>query len=641
MESSKSLFNSFFLHKKAITLGVFGFLFLLLPVFVFVLQQQQDIRQKASTPAPSPTPMSCPTIATDTLLLFDISHSMNGKAATGDPTTKFNAAKTGALAFVNAFSESASTFLGLVTFGSTENSMPQTIAKPLSSDFANLKTAINNLKIDSIAGTCMECAIVSASNELSIRGRSNVKKVFVFLTDGQAASTIKIPFNKRPGSNVSEKATIDAVKKAYTDHNVTIYTIGLGTNVNTSFLKEVASLTGGKYYFSPTSSNLTAIYNEIAIALSKGSVQGVVFEDANKNGANDTTDPLLQGWTVQAKNSSGTVVASGLSDNTGTFTLSGLCNGSYTVSQNIQSGWKQVQPANNEGYSITITNGAALDEKDFGNIKAKRCSDALDNDANGFADTNDSSCHTDANPKNTVSYDPNKDGENGGGSTCADSKDNNENNLIDGADPLCHTDGNAENAGSYDPNRPESGPANDSITLNLNVFLHGIGASGDNRNPASNMSNKNPLHPSRKSFVELFNNTNQLVASQEAVITYASASGSFLGTARFSIPGGIYTIKVKTEQHLRNQYPGIMTLALGDSKDLPPISLVTGDVNNDNKLDILDYNTLYGCYTSDLFPTPRNCTGKNTILSDLDDEGHVNLFDLNLFIRELSVQTGH
>ncbi len=31
--------------------------------------------------------------------------------------------------------------------------------------------------------------------------------------------------------------------------------------------------------------------------------------------------------------------------------------------------------------------------------------------------------------------------------------------------------------------------------LNLTVYLHGIGESGDNRNPSSTLSNKNPLHP--------------------------------------------------------------------------------------------------------------------------------------------------
>ncbi len=187
------------------------------------------------------------------------------------------------------------------------------------------------------------------------------------------------------------------------------------------------------------------------------------------------------------------------------------------------------------------------------------------------------------------------------------------------------------------PNSPT--PAN--TNLNINVLLHGIGQSGDNRNPSSELSNKNPLHPQRKTFVEIYNHKNQLTASREAFINYASQSGSFSGVVNAGqLPPGGYIVKIKTEQHLKIQFPGIQNATSGGILNLQTVTLVTGDVNNDNRLDILDYNTLYGCYTSDLMPTPRNCNVANALKADLNDEGKVNLFDLNLFIRELSVQSG-
>lgn len=695
----------------------------------------------------------CPAIATDTLLLIDNSQSMSGKATSTDTRSKIEAARTGARDFVNTFTPDSGTLLGLVKFGSTENSMVPPVVKQLSSDYAGLKTAIANLQIDSRAGTCMECAIVNASNELTARSRSGVKKAFVFLTDGRALSTIDRPFNTNPGSELSEQAALTAAQSAYNQHKMTIYTIGLGRNVNNTFLQQLASMTGGKYYFPASAENLSAIYHEIAIALSKGSVQGVVYDDSNANGLMDGTEQKLSGWTVKVTTTQGAPVSSSVSDSTGTYTIGDLCNGSYTLSEVLQSGWRQTQPANNANYNITIANGGALDNKNFGNTKSYRCSDTIDNDNNGFRDAADSSCHTDGNPDNPDSYDPAKDGENGGGNTCADSKDNNANNLKDGADPVCHTDGNADNPASYNPNLPEENrpdlivtniapslekvngsfvctsfgvyvsiknqgegavtepftikandasfiysnglesntsatvwiktsanfeataiadsnnqiaesnetnnlrtqmipvltqPAECTITpppgtsFNLTVFLHGIGNSGDNRNPSSELSNKNPLHPERKAYVDVFNNANQLVASKEAVIKYASVSGNFLGTVNMgnALTSGNYIIKLKTEQHLRNQFSGIQSIVAGETKNLPGITLVSGDTNNDNKLDILDYNTLYGCYTSDLMPTPRNCTPEKKVKADLDDEGNVNLFDLNLFIRELSVQSG-
>ena len=132
-----------------------------------------------------------------------------------------------------------------------------------------------------------------------------------------------------------------------------------------------------------------------------------------------------------------------------------------------------------------------------------------------------------------------------------------------------------------------------------------------------------------------------LVATKEAFINYASTSGSFTGSVNVGkLSAGGYTVKIKTQQHLKLQVPGIQNVASGGALDLQTITLVSGDVNNDNKLDILDYNILYGCYTSDLMPTPKNCDSSNAAKADLTDEGKVNLFDLNLFIRELSVQSG-
>lgn len=294
-----------------------------------------------------------------------------------------------------------------------------------------------------------------------------------------------------------------------------------------------------------------------------------------------------------------------------------------------------------------------------------RCNDNIDNDQNGFKDGADSTCHTDGNPNNPNSYDRNRNGERSGGGTCADSIDNNNNNLTDGADPLCHTDSNPNNPGSYDPKRNETGSSptvSPTLTptptvsptlaisptpttsvsgtkLSFDLLLHGIGKGGDNANP-NGTGNSNPLHPQRDFEVIVANSQNQTVQTKQGTISFDTSSGSFKGTVTLddSVQTGAYTVKVKTDQFLRTLIAGIQTVTKNQTTPMPVTALINGEINGDNAINILDYNILIGCY-SDLLPAP-SCTPANKLLADLDDDGNVNQFDYNLFLRELTNRAG-
>ncbi|MGH2839299.1 MAG: hypothetical protein ACRDKY_00560 [Solirubrobacteraceae bacterium] len=104
------------------------------------------------------------------------------------------------------------------------------------------------------------------------------------------------------------------------------------------------------------------------------------------------------------------------------------------------------------------------------------CSDGVDNDGDGLIDIDDPGCHTDGNPNNPDSFNPNDDDESdkkpgGGGGTagegdeggpggsgaggrpqCSDGVDNDGDGVIDSRDPGCHSDGNPNNPASYNPN---------------------------------------------------------------------------------------------------------------------------------------------------------------------------------------------
>ncbi|MDP1820275.1 MAG: hypothetical protein Q8K58_10360 [Acidimicrobiales bacterium] len=82
------------------------------------------------------------------------------------------------------------------------------------------------------------------------------------------------------------------------------------------------------------------------------------------------------------------------------------------------------------------------------------CSDTADNDGDGVIDAQDPGCHTDGNPDNPDSYNPDDDDESDG--ECADRVDNDTDGTTDFDDPDCHTDGDPKNPDSYDPNRTEN-----------------------------------------------------------------------------------------------------------------------------------------------------------------------------------------
>jgi hypothetical protein len=178
-----------------------------------------------------------------------------------------------------------------------------------------------------------------------------------------------------------------------------------------------------------------------------------------------------------------------------------------------------------------------------------------------------------------------------------------------------------------------------STAISLSLLLHGIGNGGDNVNPSGG-GTSNPAHPQHSVTAEVSNSANQVVLTQQGTVTYNTTAGNFTGTISLgTLVSGVYTIKITVPQYLKKTVPGIVTLTQGQTTAIPSLSLVTGDSNSDNLLSILDYNMLLDCY-SDLSPA-KNCTDTNKkLMTDLTDDGSVNQFDYNLFLRELSVQGG-
>lgn len=181
-------------------------------------------------------------------------------------------------------------------------------------------------------------------------------------------------------------------------------------------------------------------------------------------------------------------------------------------------------------------------------------------------------------------------------------------------------------------------PVNEDTTFSTSLYLTGIGA------PSGTFS---PKHPERPAVITLFDTNNTLITTRTGQITYTATSGNFIGTinsGQSTIPAGNYTVKVQTPQFLRKQYPGIFSLQAPGTFSLPTLYMTTGDVNLDNKIDILDYNLITTCYGNK--QSSASCTqtpqypDNSAPLADLNDDGVVEGIDYNLFIRSLATKEG-
>src|SRR5205823_2071408 len=101
-------------------------------------------------------------------------------------------------------------------------------------------------------------------------------------------------------------------------------------------------------------------------------------------------------------------------------------------------------------------------------------------------------------------------------------------------------------------------------------------------------------------------------------------------------------LKIISPGYLQKQLSQVISLiGFPGVAIIPKISLVTGDIDKNNQLDIEDYNALVDCFGSK--QNSSNCHYAPTQQSpgaDIDDDGMVGGADYNLFLREVSVQPG-
>lgn len=188
---------------------------------------------------------------------------------------------------------------------------------------------------------------------------------------------------------------------------------------------------------------------------------------------------------------------------------------------------------------------------------------------------------------------------------------------------------------------PNPSPGKGKTIFSLTICPHDLGNCGDNANPHGN-GNQNAKHQTRSVTLSLFTNSPTPVATADGIVRYIPGAQNFQGDVQLAnLPSGNYLVKITMPGYLVKQIPGIITVGKSNGKiDLPEAFLVTGDVNNDNELNILDYNEIVSCLDN---ASSSGCLAPNTNQTsgaDLSDDGVVDIIDLNIFLRELAVQAG-
>jgi len=181
------------------------------------------------------------------MMVLDVSGSMGYNAP-----TRLSQAKIAANGFIDNLRSGDQS--GLVSFNWTA-----ALNKKLSNNHASTKLAVNGLT--AVGATNIGDAVDKANEELmSATSSLNVAKIQILLTDGRA---------NQPNGNGYEENPLDlalVLDKSLeaAKNGIMIFTIGLGPDINENMLRNIAQNTGGKYYFAPTSNDLTGIFNEIA-----------------------------------------------------------------------------------------------------------------------------------------------------------------------------------------------------------------------------------------------------------------------------------------------------------------------------------------------------------------------------------------
>ena len=177
----------------------------------------------------------------------------------------------------------------------------------------------------------------------------------------------------------------------------------------------------------------------------------------------------------------------------------------------------------------------------------------------------------------------------------------------------------------------------DPTVLQFTIFLNGIGSSGDSSNSNSMGSNKDPDLYIKHLKITFYDHSDHPILTKTEILRFNYGQGAYGSDVELEdeLPPGEYVVKVKVDGYLQRAFP-IRRINNHTTIVFPAVNLVAGDLNGNNRLDIIDYHILTGCY-SDVLPATFCYPASLEVIADLSSDGKVNQKDYNLFLREISV----
>ncbi|HVZ11985.1 MAG TPA: dockerin type I domain-containing protein [Patescibacteria group bacterium] len=182
---------------------------------------------------------------------------------------------------------------------------------------------------------------------------------------------------------------------------------------------------------------------------------------------------------------------------------------------------------------------------------------------------------------------------------------------------------NAEIASVVSPTQQASQTTPGATSINLSIKVEGVGSNttiGENPNPNPSTQYIN---------VSIFDLNNNFLQEIPSSVNYDSPSSTFKNIISASIPSGTYKLKIRLGNTL---WKAINNAVLNSQTTPISVSIVPGDLNSDNSLDLYDYNTMISCYGT------SQCSQKTQ--ADLNMDGKVDEQDLNILYSEFTNRQG-